>query len=195
MCGCGSRWWAVGAVASASGEGWRSLESSSLAIRKETWACKCGSGGTVVLTGTTWDLPPAPGSNRPQQKLVLLPSCGSKLDPGLREGSQRFPASLQVTPAPDGGPAGLLLCHELPRSDLQRWCHTELGSRRTELSQIVLGLIPEMHRERNSGKGSSSLESLAPSKALLGRNPVVLFVTAESKSPKPKICLPGTAGA
>ena len=116
-----------------------------------------------------------------------LPSRGSKLDPGLGEAGKRFPAGLQVTPARDGGPAGLLPCHELPPTATFRDGATAgLSPHRTVTHFSRAIPIPEMHRERNSGKGSSSLESLARSKATLGRNPIVCLFTDESESPKPK---------
>lgn len=67
-----------------------------------------------MLPGTAWDLPPAPESKGIAAETGPLPSRGSELDPGLGEAGKRFPAGLQVTPARDGGPAGLLPCHELP---------------------------------------------------------------------------------
>lgn len=147
------------------------------------------SGGTAALTGTTWDLPPAPGSNRIAAETGPLPSRGSKLDPGLRKGSERFAASLQVTPAPGWWSSGSApVSRAAPAATFRDGATESWALTAQNCHRLFWAIpIPEMHRERNSGKGSSSLESLAPSKALLGRNPVVLFVTDESGSPKPKI--------
>ena len=117
---------------------------------------------------------------------------GSKLDPGLGEAGKRFPAGLQVTPARDGGPAGLLPCHELPTMATFRDGATAgLSPHRTVTHFSRAIPIPEMHQERNSGKGSSSLESLARSKATLGRNPIVCLLMNQSPQ-NLKECPPGT---
>lgn len=125
-----------------------------------------GSGCTVVLPGTTWDLPPAPESKGIAAETGPLPSRGSKLDPDLGEADKRFPAGLQVTPARGGGPAGLLPCHELPpMATFRDGATAGLSPHRTVTHFSGAIPIPEMHREGNSGKGSCSLESLARSKA------------------------------
>lgn len=69
------------------------------------------------------------------------------------------------------------------------WCARMVplstGSRGLGLSQIVLKLFPfEMHEKGILGRSGSGPGDLAPSKALLNENPVVLFVTAESGIPK-----------
>lgn len=151
-----------------------------------------GSGRMVVLLGTAWDLPPAPESKGIAAETGPLPSRSSKLDPDLGEADKRFPAGLQVTPARGGGPAGLLPCHELPpMATFRDGATAGLSPHRTVIHFSGAIPIPEMHRERNSGKGSCSLESLARSKATLGRNPIVCLLMSQSP-PNLKECPPGT---
>lgn len=78
-----------------------------------------------------------------------------------------------------------------PHGDLQRRCHSWALAAQNSHTFFRAIPIPEMHREGNSGKGSPSLESLARSKATLGRNPIVCLLMSQSP-PNLKECPPGT---
>ena len=150
----------------------------------------CGSGSMVTLTGTAWDLPPALVSKGIAAETGPLPSRGSKLDPGLRDASKRFPASLQVTPAPGRWSSrSAPVSQAAPHSDLQRQCHRELGSCHTQLSHIFLGPFPSQKCTEKEilGKVAPAWRVWHLLKPPWAGILLSCLFTDESESPKPKI--------
>ena len=177
MYSCRSRW--CGPVGCRLCIWWRlmCLESSSPAVRKETWVCV----GVGAWSRSQDRLGPAssPGVKGNCSRNWSSALTWQQAGPRPQRRKQKIPSKPTGDPSP--GTVVQQVCSCVTSSPPQRPSETvpqraglSPHSTVTHFSGAIP--IPEMHRERNSGKGSSSLESLAPSKATLGRNPVVLFV-------------------
>ena len=129
---------AVGAVASASGEGWRAWSPAPrLSGRRPGRACERGHG-----CAHRDHLGPASSPGVKQNRSRNWSSALTWQQAGPRP--QKRKRKIRSKPAGDPSPGMVVqrVCScvtSCPRSDLQRRCHRELGSHRTELSQIVLG--------------------------------------------------------
>lgn len=129
---------AVGAVASASGEGWRAWSPAPWPSgRRPGRAWERGHG-----CAHRDDLGPASSPRVKQNRSRNWSSALMWQQAGPRPQRRKRKIPSKPTGDPSTGTVVQRVCScvtSCPRSDLQRWCHTELGSRRTELSQIVLG--------------------------------------------------------